>query len=78
MACAMNCHNLLPLGRHLHQRYPDAVLIIAGDDDRQKEGNPGRTAATAVLGCDLVFPPLPDDVPLELSDFNDLRNWRAR
>lgn len=80
VACAMNAGNLLEVGRRLQCQYPDAVLIVAGDDDRQTEGNPGRTAAiktAAVLGCGVVFPPWSGDEPLSLSDFNDLANWRA-
>lgn len=80
VACAMNAGNLLEVGRQLQRHYPDSPLIVAGDDDRQTEGNPGRTAATraaAVLGCAVVLPPFPDDAPLALSDFNDLANWRV-
>lgn len=80
VACAMNAGNLLEVGRQLRRHYPDSPLAIAGDDDRQTEGNPGRTAAShaaAVLGCGLVLPPLPAIAPLALSDFNDLANWRA-
>ncbi|MCY1511729.1 DNA primase TraC [compost metagenome] len=80
VACAMTCGNLLAVGQHLQSRYPDAVLIMAGDDDRQTDGNPGKTSATkaaATLGCGLVLPPWPIDAPLTLSDFNDLANWRA-
>lgn len=79
VACAMNAGNLLEVGRQLQRHYPDSSLIIAGDDDRQTEGNPGRTAATqaaAVLGCGLVLPPWSGTEPLSLSDFNDLRQWR--
>ncbi|RRU76487.1 topoisomerase [Stutzerimonas xanthomarina] len=79
VACAMNAGNLLEVGRQLQRHYPDSPLIIAGDDDRQTEGNPGRTAATqaaAVLGCGLVLPPWSGTEPLSLSDFNDLRQWR--
>ncbi|WP_137820942.1 toprim domain-containing protein [Pseudomonas sp. D(2018)] len=78
VACAMNAGNLLPVGLELRRRYPDAVLIVAGDDDRQTEGNPGKTAAikaAATLGCGLVLPQWPDDAPLSVSDFNDLRQW---
>ncbi len=81
VACAMSCGNLLPVGVHLRQRYPDINLLIAGDDDRRTEGNPGRTAATkaaAALGCDLKFPRWPINAPLGLSDFNDLRLWETR
>ncbi len=80
VACAMNAGNLLPVGQRLQRQHPDAVLIVAGDDDRQTEGNPGRTAAikaAAALGCGLVLPQWPDDAPLTLTDFNDLANWRA-
>lgn len=80
VACAMNAGNLLEAGRHLQRRHPEAVLIVAGDDDRQTEGNPGRTSAikaAAALGCGLVLPPFPAGAPIELSDFNDLANWRA-
>lgn len=79
VACAMNAGNLLEAGRHLQRRHPEAVLIIAGDDDRMTEGNPGRTAAiaaAAALGCDLILPPWPAEAPLHLTDFNDLRNWQ--
>ena len=79
VACAMNAGNLLEAGRHLQRRHPEAVLIVAGDDDRQTEGNPGKAAAivaAAGLGCGLILPPWPADAPLTLSDFNDLRQWR--
>ncbi len=80
VACAMNANNLLEVGRRLQREHPDAVLIVAGDDDRLTEGNPGRTAANhaaAMLGCGLVFPPWSGNEPLELSDFNDLALWRS-
>ncbi len=79
VACAMNAGNLLEAGRHLQRRHPEAVLIVAGDDDRRTEGNPGKTAAivaAAGLGCGLILPPWPADAPLHLSDFDDLRQWR--
>ncbi len=79
VACAMNAGNLLPVGDRLRLAYPENPLIVAGDDDRQTEGNPGRTAATraaSVLGCGLIFPPWSGAEPLELTDFNDLRQWR--
>ncbi|NHN76695.1 topoisomerase [Azotobacter chroococcum] len=78
VACAMNAGNLLAVGQYLRRRYPDAVLIVAGDDDRQTESNPGRTKANhaaALLGCGVVFPPWPAGAPLHLTDFNDLRQW---
>jgi putative DNA primase/helicase len=80
VACAMNAGNLLEVGQRLQRQHPDAVLIVAGDDDRMTDGNPGRTAATkaaAALGCGLIFPPWSGAEPLSLTDFNDLANWRA-
>lgn len=80
VACAMNAGNLLPAGQSLKARYPDLELIVAGDDDRLTEGNPGRTAANATalaLGAALVFPNFPDHAPLSLTDFNDLALWSA-
>lgn len=80
VACAMNAGNLMEVGLRLQRQHPDALLIVAGDDDRLTEGNPGRTAANKVanaLGCGLVFPPWSEAEPLELSDFNDLAQWRS-
>jgi putative DNA primase/helicase len=70
---------LLPVGQYLQRRTPDTELGVAGDDDRLTDGNPGRTKANnaaVALGCDLVMPPWSAIEPLELSDFNDLANWR--
>lgn len=80
IACALNAGNLLPAGQRLKARYPDLELIIAGDDDRQTEGNTGCTKAIEAanqLGCSVVFPAWPADAPLNLSDFNDLSRWIA-
>lgn len=80
VAAAMNAGNLLAVGQRLQRQHSDAVPIVAGDDDRQTEGNPGKTAAiktAATLGCGLVLPPWSGAEPLTLSDFNDLANWRA-
>ena len=81
VACAMTARNLLEVGRQIQSRYPDVQLIIAGDDDRKTLGNPGKTAAVnaaAALGCRLVLPPFPAHAPQNLTDFNDLANWRAQ
>ncbi|MCY1293053.1 DNA primase TraC [compost metagenome] len=81
VAAAMNAGNLEPVARALRTKYGELIeLVIAGDDDRQTEGNPGRTAATAaalaVAGL-VTFPDWPPGAPPHLSDFNDLANWRA-
>lgn len=80
VAAAMNAGNLLRAGEHLRERYAACQLIVAGDDDRLTEGNPGRTAAIAaatVLGALVTFPAWPPEAPSALSDFNDLHCWRA-
>lgn len=74
VACAMNSGNLLTAGKQLRLSYSGAELIIAGDDDRLKDGNPGRTAAEKAakeLGCRVVLPTWTGREPLEFSDFND-------
>lgn len=83
VAAALNAGNLFAAGEQLRRRYPDAVLIVAGDDDRQTEaegkGNAGKTSASRAaiaLGCGLVLPEWPAAAPPHLSDFNDLRQWR--
>lgn len=56
---AFDAGNLHPVAQALRSRYPDVDLVIAGDDDRNTDGNPGRTkaemAATAVMGL-AIFP----------------------
>ncbi len=58
---------LMPVARSLRERQPDALIVIAADNDTHTEGNPGLTAATKVAkevgGLVAVPPP---------GDFNDL------
>lgn len=60
--------NLRCIAETMRKRYPKATFIIAGDDDTETEGNPGRAKATeaaqAVAGT-AVF-------PADGGDFNDL------
>ncbi|SDK67955.1 putative DNA primase/helicase [Pseudomonas delhiensis] len=81
VACAMNAGNLKPVALALRAKYGDLMeLVIAGDDDRQTPGNPGRTSATAAalaVGAMVTFPDWPDAAPIHLTDFNDLANWSA-
>lgn len=73
VACAMNCGNLLQVARTLRQRNPGRHIVIAGDNDRFTEGNPGLEAAkraAKVVGGDWMVPNFPDDLPG--TDFNDL------
>lgn len=78
VACAMNAGNLKPVALALRAEYPDTEIIIAGDDDRRTEGNPGRAAANAAAaacGGLVTFPEWPADSPDTLTDFNDLAAW---
>ncbi|SFU11576.1 toprim domain-containing protein [Pseudomonas marincola] len=77
-ACAMNAGNLTPVALALRANHPNIEIIIAGDDDRMTEGNPGRTAANAAaIACGglVTFPEWPADSPQSLTDFNDLAAW---
>lgn len=78
VACAMNAGNLKPVALALRAEYHTTEIIIAGDDDRLSEGNPGRTAANAaaaLVGGLVTFPEWPADAPDTLSDYNDLAAW---
>lgn len=72
-ACvAWDAGNLRAVALALRAEYPDKRLLIAGDDDRETKGNPGRTkaeAAARAVGGVAVFPQgLPDGG----TDWNDL------
>ena len=78
--------NLLPVAQAIRARQPDAILIIAADNDIWTQGNPGMTAAHKVaeaVGALVCAPPFTaadhsgvDDkgAPIGPSDFND---WHA-
>ncbi|PMU11722.1 MULTISPECIES: toprim domain-containing protein [unclassified Pseudomonas] len=82
VVCAMNAGNLKPVALAMRERYGQSVeLVIAGDDDRQTLGNPGRTAANRAANAAnalVLFPEWPSNAPAELSDFNDLHLWRSQ
>lgn len=73
VAVAFSTANLLPLAKALHRKYPKYTLVIAADNDREVEGNPGLTKATeaakAVRGA-LAVPEFPAGV--SGTDWNDL------
>jgi len=75
---AIDCGNLLPVAQAVRARYHDVQIIIAADDDRLAQVNPGlnkaREAAAAVHGK-LVRPVWPEGAPESLSDFNDMAAW---
>ena len=74
----MNAGNLKSVAMALRAEYHSVEIIIAGDDDRRTDGNPGRTAANAAAvaaGGLVTFPEWPADAPDTLTDFNDLAVW---
>jgi len=72
--CAFDAGNLLPVAQEVRRVMPDAVIILAADDDRKTKGNPGITYATAAsqaVGGIMVAPFFSSPKP-RWTDFNDL------
>lgn len=71
---AFNASNLVPVAKSCRRQFVNHNIIIAGDDDFETEGNPGRTkaeeASAAALGR-AVFPRFKDRETGH-TDFNDL------
>lgn len=75
---AFDAGNLVPVARNLRKRYPSALIVIAGDDDRATHARTGKnpgvekaSAAASAVGGLAVFPDgLPDG-----GDFNDLAQY---
>lgn len=75
---AFDAANLLPVAKTIRARFPDAIIILAADNDQWTHkpiANPGvhhaRAAAAAVDGL-VIIPDLPADADGQPSDFNDL------
>ncbi|MCA0975238.1 toprim domain-containing protein [Halomonas denitrificans] len=79
VVCAMHAGNLLAVAKSMRTVLNSSLdLVIAGDDDRQTSGNPGRQAANdaaLAVGALVLYPEWPDDCPENLTDFNDLYRW---
>ena len=76
---AMNAGNLLSVAKAARSAWAGAELVICADNDRQTEGNPGVTYATAAAkatGAKLIVPEFPEGVAG--SDFNDLAAIRRK
>jgi putative DNA primase/helicase len=78
---AIDAGNLEAVAVSARRRWPNAEMVIAGDDDRLTAGNPGatkaRAAAIIAAGALLALPQWPVGAPESLSDFNDLASYLA-
>lgn len=74
--CAFNSGNLVTVARTIRARYPDAAILICGDDDKWKDPtkNPGREKADEAAKLSLgksIFPVF-KNTDTKPTDFNDL------
>lgn len=70
---AFTAGNLEAVARMAREKYPEREIILAGDDDRQTDGNPGATkarAAALAVGGKLALPVFAKEGAG--TDFNDL------
>lgn len=75
---AVDAGNIRPVADALRAVYPDRRIIIAADNDRHTESNPGLAKATAAanaLKVRMAIPEFADDEPG--TDFNDLAQLRG-
>ena len=73
VAVAFDAGNLKPVSEGIRSLYPNARIVVAGDDDHETPGNPGRRYATAAadsVGGSVIFPRFAQ--PDGRTDFNDL------
>jgi putative DNA primase/helicase len=71
---AFTASNLIKVATELKRQLPQQEIIIAGDDDFQTPGNPGKTAAiqaAKAVGAKAVFPPFGDNRLAHQTDWND-------
>lgn len=82
---AVDSGNLVNVTHKLDQKYPNATLLVAGDNDKHNEllGKPNvgwekSLEATQRIGRHFIVPPLTDlEVSIKASDFNDLAKLRG-
>lgn len=82
VACAMNAGNLEAVALTMKRALNGSLdLVIAGDDDRHTEGNPGRKMANdaaVAAGALVLYPKWPEGAPEDATDFNDLYRWHRQ
>lgn len=78
VVCAFSAGNLAPVVAGLRAHYPDNPMVVCADNDRWTPGNPGLTAARALIDPYRVtvrYPEFGDDTETlarKPTDFNDL------
>lgn len=75
VAVAFNCGNLNNVAQAMRDKFPQAKLIVCGDDDYRTANNPGRSAAILAAqnnGGMVAVPIFGDDRPEGATDFNDM------
>lgn len=74
--CAFTAGNLLAVAQQIKLKHPTATIIIAADNDRLTENNPGVAEATKAANAIHAQVIIPDftrvDTATKPSDFNDL------
>lgn len=75
VVCAFSANNLLAVAEGMRTLYPNAKILICGDDDYKKDPNTGRekaeAAAKAVMG-NFVLPIFPKVRGANDTDWNDI------
>jgi len=77
VAVAFHAGNLLPVAKAIRDKFPNKKLIIAADDDWQKDINTGLVKAkeaASLVGAFLAKPLFPKDRGDKDTDFNDLHH----
>ncbi|MFB2960771.1 toprim domain-containing protein, partial [Aeromonas jandaei] len=62
--CAMDCGNLVNVATIARRQHPEAQILLCGDNDATKKGNPGKTKAeqaAQAVGALVSLPPSPGD-----------------
>jgi len=81
VAAAMNADNLQKVCTALREKLPDAVtIIVAADDDRRTEDNPGLTKALGAgdaIGAEVIRPGF-SCADCNCTDFNDVAACKQR
>ena len=80
VAVAFNAGNLLAVAESLRENFSDLPMIICGDDDHKRNGNPGLTKAKEAArkaGAFLAVPEFGTARPDSATDFNDLGALRG-